>query len=368
MPNSAAAVPPSDTGRHRRRALRPLPLVAAGALLASAVVALPQFTPDAQAATTLRGYADARGTKIGAAVADGPLRNESAYTTVLDREFNSLTAENAMKWDALEPNRGSYDWAAADRLVDRAAAHNQGVRGHTLVWHSQLPSWLKNGNFSASELNTILKKHIDTTVGRYKGRVYAWDVVNEAFDENGTMRRNSLWQEKLGTGHIANALRWAHAADPSAKLYINDYNIEADNAKSDGLYDLARQLLAQGVPLDGIGFQSHFVVGQVPSSMKANLKRFSDLGLEVSVTELDVRIPLPASSAELDQQSADYKTASENCLGVPRCAGVTVWGVTDKYSWIPGTFNGYGAALPYNGSYAAKPAYTGLSKGLDPWA
>lgn len=358
---------PTSRTHRRRRLLRPLPLAAVGALVATAAVAVPQFTPDASAATTLRGYADGRGVRIGAAVADGPLQSESAYTAVLDREFNSVTAENAMKWDALEPSRNSYNWAAADRLVSHAAAHNQGVRGHTLVWYAQLPSWLKNGNFSASELNTLLKKHIDTTVGRYKGKIYAWDVVNEAFNEDGSMR-SSLWQNKLGTGHVADALRWAHAADPNARLYINDYNIEADNAKSDALYNLAKQLLAQGVPLHGIGFQSHFVVGQVPSSMKANLKRFSDLGLEVSVTELDVRIPLPASSAELAQQSTDYKTASENCLGVPRCAGVTVWGLTDKYSWVPGTFSGYGAALPYNESYGAKAAYTGLSNGLNPAA
>ncbi|MCX4978889.1 endo-1,4-beta-xylanase [Streptomyces sp. NBC_00620] len=351
----------------RRRVPRPLPLIAAGALLATAAVTLPQLTPEASAATTLRGYAHARGVRIGAAVGDGPLTSDSAYTAVLDREFNSVTAENAMKWDALEPSRGGYNWAAADRLVAHAAAHNQGVRGHTLAWYSQLPSWLKNGNFSAAELNTILKKHIDTTLGRYKGKVYAWDVVNETFNEDGSMR-SSLWQDKLGTGYIANALRWAHAADPAAKLYINDYNIEADNAKSDALYALAKQLLAEGVPLNGIGFQSHFVVGQVPSTMKANLKRFSDLGLEVSVTELDIRIPLPASAAELAQQSADYKLASENCLGVARCAGVTVWGVTDKYSWIPGTFSGFGAALPYNESYAPKPSYTGLSNGLNPAA
>ncbi|MFF1682957.1 endo-1,4-beta-xylanase [Streptomyces sp. NPDC058256] len=361
-------MPHTSRPHHRRRRVpRPLPLAAAGALLATAAVTLPQLTPEASAATTLRGYADARGVRIGAAVGDGPLTSDSAYTTVLDREFNSVTAENAMKWDALEPSRGGYNWAAADRLVAHAAAHNQGVRGHTLAWYSQLPSWLKNGNFSAAELNTILKKHIDTTLGRYKGKVYAWDVVNETFNEDGSMR-SSLWQDKLGTGYIANALRWAHAADPAAKLYINDYNIEADNAKSDALYALAKQLLAEGVPLNGIGFQSHFVVGQVPSTMKANLKRFSDLGLEVSVTELDIRIPLPASAAELAQQSADYKLASENCLGVARCAGVTVWGITDKYSWIPGTFSGFGAALPYNESYAPKPSYTGLSNGLNPAA
>ncbi|MGW2521759.1 endo-1,4-beta-xylanase [Streptomyces sp. NPDC001617] len=356
-----------DTPRpHRRRRLfRPLPLAAAGALVAAAAVALPQLTPDASAATTLRGYADGRGVKIGAAVGDTPLGSDSSYTTVLDREFNSVTAENAMKWDAVEPTRGSFNWAAADRLVAHAQAHHQGVRGHTLVWYAQLPSWLKNGNFSASELNSILKSHIDTEVGRYKGKVYAWDVVNEAFNDDGSMR-GSLWQTKLGTGYIASALKWAHAADPAAKLYINDYNIEGTGAKSNALYALAKQLLANGVPLNGIGFQSHFVVGGVPSSMKANLKRFSDLGLEVSVTELDIRIPLPASAAELAQQSTDYKTASENCLGVARCAGITTWGITDKYSWVPGTFSGYGAALPYDENYAAKPAYTGLSNGLNP--
>ncbi|MEU9451275.1 endo-1,4-beta-xylanase [Streptomyces sp. NPDC048277] len=365
--STQASTPSPSSHRRRRRVLRPLPLAAAGLLVATGVYALPQLTPGASAATTLRGYADARGVRIGTAVGDSALTSDSSYTAVLDREFNSVTAENAMKWDAVEPTRGGFDWAAADRLVAHAAAHKQGVRGHTLVWYSQLPSWLRNGDFSATQLNSILKSHIDTEVGRYKGRVYAWDVVNEAFNDDGSMR-SSLWQTKLGTGYIANALKWAHAADPAARLYINDYNIEADNAKSDALYALAKQLLAQGVPLNGIGFQSHFVVGKLPSTMKANLKRFSDLGLEVSVTELDVRIPLPASAAELAQQSKDYKTASENCLGVPRCAGVTVWGITDKYSWVPSTFTGYGAALPFDERYTAKPAYTGLSKGLDPKA
>jgi endo-1,4-beta-xylanase len=275
-----------------------------------------------------------------------------------------VTPENEMKWDTVERSRGSFNFAPADQIVSHASAHGQRVRGHTLVWHSQLPGWVSSIT-DANTLRAVMNNHITTAMNHYKGKVYAWDVVNEAFNEDGSMR-GSLWQTKLGTGYIANALRWAHAADPAAKLYINDYNIEADNAKSDALYSLAKQLLADGVPLNGIGFQSHFVVGQVPSTMKANLKRFSDLGLEVSVTELDIRIPLPASSAQLAQQSADYKLASENCLGVARCAGVTVWGVSDKYSWIPGTFSGYGAALPYDETYAPKPAYAGLSNGLNP--
>jgi endo-1,4-beta-xylanase len=168
----------------------------------------------------------------------------------------------------------------------------------------------------------------------------------------------------MGSGYLADALRTAHAADPGAVLYLNDYNIEGVNAKSNAMYSLAQSLLSQGVPLGGIGLESHFIAGQVPSSLLTNMQRFAALGLDVAVTELDDRIALPASSAALQQQAADYGTVVSDCLAVSRCVGVSQWGVDDGHSWIPGTFPGYGAATMYDSGYQPKPAYNATVEAL----
>jgi endo-1,4-beta-xylanase len=161
----------------------------------------------------------------------------------------------------------------------------------------------------------------------------------------------------MGSGYIADALRTAHAADPNAKLYLNDFNIEGTNTKSNAMFNLAQQLLSQGVPLNGIGFESHFILGQVPSSMQANMQRFANLGLDVAVTELDVRIQLPASSANLQQQATDFSNVTRDCLGVSRCVGVSQWGVDDGHSWIPGAFSGFGAADLFDSNFQPKAAF-----------
>ena len=168
----------------------------------------------------------------------------------------------------------------------------------------------------------------------------------------------------MGSGYIADALRTAHAADPGAQLYLNDYNIEGENAKSNAMYSLVQSLLAQGVPINGVGFESHYIVGQVPSSLLANMQRFAALGVNVAVTELDDRIQLPASTASLNQQATDYATVVRDCLQVSRCVGVSQWGVGDADSWIPGTFPGWGAATMYDQNYQPKPAYSATLSAL----
>ena len=208
-----------------------------------------------------------------------------------------------------------------------------------------------------------MEAHITTEVNHYKGKIYAWDVINEPFNEDGSLRQDAF-TSAMGTGYLADAIRTAHTADPNAKLYINDYNIEGENAKSNALYSLAQSLLSQGVPLGGIGLESHFIVGQVPSSMLANMQRFAALGLDVAITELDDRIPLPASSGSLQQQATDYATVVKDCLAVTRCPGVSQWGVGDADSWIPGTFPGYGAATMYDSNYQPKPAYNATATAL----
>lgn len=267
-----------------------------------------------------------------------------------------VTPGNEMKWDTTEPGNGSYNFGPGDAIVNFATAHSMRVRGHNLVWHSQLPSWVNS--LPVSQVKAAMEAHITTEVNHYKGKIYAWDVVNEPFNEDGSYRQDAFYKAfGGGAAYIADAIRTAHAADPSAKLYVNDYNVEGQNAKSNALYSLAQTLLSQGVPLSGIGLESHFIVGQVPSSLQANMQRFAALGLDVAVTELDDRIPLPASSGNLNQQGTDYGNVVKACLAVSRCVGVSQWGVDDGHSWIDGTFPGYGAATMYDRNYQPKAAY-----------
>ncbi|MFE2421425.1 endo-1,4-beta-xylanase [Streptomyces hokutonensis] len=340
--------------RSLRTGLSLAALVTGAALLFTAPAAHAADTP-------LRDLAAAKGKVVGTAVTGSKLTG--SYGDIAGAQFSSLTPGNAMKWGTVEPTQGSFDWTEADRIVAFAQAHNQQVRGHTLVWHSQNPSWLTNGTWTSAQLSSLLQNHISTEVGRYKGEIAAWDVVNEPFNEDGTYR-STLWYNGLGANYIAQALTWAHAADPAAKLYINDYNVEGVNAKSTALYNLVKSLEAAGVPIDGVGLQAHLILGQVPATLQQNIQRFADLGVDVAITELDVRVALPADSAELAQQKADFKSVVAACAAVARCVNITVWGFTDSDSWVPGTFPGYGAATPYDENYAPKPAYYGIAEAL----
>ena len=331
-----------------------LPLLLLGALLAVAPAAHAADPP-------LRDLAAAKGKVIGTAVTGSKLTG--TYGDLAGAQFNSLTPGNAMKWGSVEPTRGSYNWAEADQIVNFAEAHGQQVRGHTLVWHSQNPSWLTNGTWTGAQLSQLMTDHIALEVGRYKGRLAAWDVVNEPFNEDGSYRQ-TLWYNGLGSGYIAQALTAARAADPAAKLYINDYNVEGVNAKSTALYNLVKSLKEQGVPIDGVGLQAHLIVGQVPGTLQQNIQRFADLGVDVAITELDIRMALPSDSTKLAQQAADYKAVMNACVAVARCVGATVWGFTDSDSWIPSTFPGQGAATPYDENYAPKPAYYAITEAL----
>ncbi|MFM9588920.1 endo-1,4-beta-xylanase [Streptomyces scabiei] len=349
------------TPRNPRRA-RLTPLLATLTALAAALLATAPTANAAHAADPpLRDLAAAKGKGIGTAVTGSKLTG--TYGEIAAREFNWLTPGNAMKWASVEPTRGNFDWTEADRIVDFAEAHDQDVRGHTLVWHSQNPDWLQNGTWTPAQLGQLMKDHIALEVGRYKGRLAAWDVVNEPFNEDGTYRQ-TLWYNGLGTDYIAQALTAARAADPAAKLYINDYNVEGVNAKSTALYNLVRDLKARGVPIDGVGLQAHLILGQVPATLQQNIQRFADLGVDVAVTELDIRMQLPATQAKLAQQRTEYDAVVKACVAVARCTAVTVWGFTDSDSWIPDVFPGEGAATPYDENYAPKPAYHGIVTAL----
>jgi endo-1,4-beta-xylanase len=318
----------------------------------------------ASAATPLRTLAAAKGKFIGFAAATGPLANEAAYRTIAQTEFNQITAENAMKWDATEPSDNSWNFSGADQIMALAAANNQQVHGHTLVWHSQTPGWVQG--LGATAMRTAMQDHIATLAGRYASNpaMVSWDVVNEVFDESGGFR-SSFWYNTLGSGFIADAFRYARAADPNARLCINDYNVEGINAKSTAMYNLVRTLRQQNVPVDCVGFQGHLATQYgFPGDMRQNLQRFADLGVEVRITELDIRIQMPRTSAKDATQAQYYSNAVNACLAVTACAGVTIWGFTDRHSWVPDTFPSEGAALIYDENYQAKPSYTAVNTAL----
>ena len=305
----------------------------------------------------LRTLARRAGIRIGTAVDMSALDDDATYRRLVAREFNTVTAENVMKWGPLEPQRGVYDWAPADQLVDFARRNGQTVRGHTLVWHNQLPEWLTSGTFTPAELRQILRRHIFEVVGHFKGRIWHWDVANEVIDDNGRLR-DSIFLRTLGPGYIADAFRWAHQADPRARLYLNDYNNEGVNAKSDAYHALVRQLRREGVPVHGYGMQGHFATQYgFPGDVLQNMRRFEALGLETAFTEVDVRITLPVDAAELQAQAQGYNTLLQACLLARRCVSYTVWGFTDRYSWVPGVFPGEGAANLLDENYRTKPAY-----------
>ena len=315
----------------------------------------------------LRASAEERGFFMGAAVAMTPFRNEAIYQETLKGEFNMIVAENAFKWDALRPSRDTFNFVDADTLVEFAQSNNMRVRGHTLVWHNQLPGWLTAGNFTRDEIVEILRDHIATLVGRYRGRVWAWDVVNEAVeDATGGLRTNSFWHQRLGPEYISLAFEFARQADPDARLYYNDYSIEGLNRKSETVYELLRDLKNAGAPVDGVGWQMHQVNGfRIEQQHHTNAQRLASLGLELSITEMDVRINLPSTFVELQQQAAAYGDVINFCLTEKACKALVMWGFTDRHSWIPGFFSGWGEALILDMSYQPKPAYTALKEVLE---
>ncbi|MFF6993828.1 endo-1,4-beta-xylanase [Streptomyces sp. NPDC008313] len=342
----------------------------AAVLLSAAllVTAAPAASAHGGGDAPLRALAHRDHVRIGTAVDTTALADDTTYRRTTAREFDSVTAENVMKWESVEPERGTYDWAQADTLVRFARDHGQAVRGHTLVWHSQLPAWLttgvEDGSIDAAELRSILHRHITTEVKHFKGNIYQWDVVNEVFEEDGSLR-NSIWLRKLGPSYIEDAFRWAHQADPKAKLFLNDYNVEGVNAKSTAYYELARKLRAKGVPVQGFGIQGHLSTQYgFPADVAGNLARFDRLGMQTAFTEVDVRMPTPADATGLATQATYFRGLLDACLDTRGCRSFTVWGFTDKYSWVPGVFEGEGAATLLDEDYVRKPAYEAVRQGL----
>jgi endo-1,4-beta-xylanase len=317
------------------------------------------------AAEGLRDLAQAAGIRIGAAVDVAVLEKDDRYRRLLAREFNLVTPENAMKFSVVQPERGRFDFTEADALVAFAQAHGMQVNGHVLVWHQQLPEWLTQGQFSRDELKAILREHIQTLVARYRGRIASWDVAAEAVDEDGKPRE-TIWSRGIGPDYLALAFRWAHEADPQARLRYNDYGGEGTGAKANGIYELVGALRWQGVPVHGVGLQMHLTLDDAPKAedVRYNMQRLAALGLDTEITEMDVRLALPATRAGSDAQAALYRSMLQTCLAVRHCRSFSTWGVSDRHSWIPEFFPGQGAALLGDAEDRAKPAYYSVRRAL----
>jgi endo-1,4-beta-xylanase len=316
----------------------------------------------------LRNAAASAGKLLGAAIQSGYL-SEAPYNATLSKHFSYLTAEYEMKWDPVQRTQGVYDFTGADQIVAFAEARGMRVKGHALVWHGATPAWVNT--LSEPELRIAMEDHIRTVAGRYRGRVYAWDVVNEAVADDGQPNtgglRNTVFLQGLGPGYIAEAFRAARKAAPDARLYYNEYSIEGASAKFERTYALVKDLVDDGVPIDGVGFQMHVEGQSYPpaAQIAANMQRLAELGLAVNISEMDVRIRLAPGDlvARLETQKRAYREIVGVCVAQPLCDGITFWGFTDRYSWID-TFFGPDDPLLFNDSYGAKPAAYGVQDAL----
>ena len=363
--------------------------VLAGATAANALTSpakLPgQFHPPADSLGALAAPINLR---IGNAVNMDKLNVDAAYTSIVANQFSTVTPENVMKWDSIEPTQGQLNFGPGDRLISFAQQHGQLVRGHTLLWHNQLPGWLTtgvgNGTISNDQLRDILKQHIFAEAGHFKGKIWQWDVANEVFANAWDphpladgINGDDFWVSHLGEGIIADAFRWAHQADPHALLFYNDFNIAGEdgtNAKADAVYAWVKSLQAQGVPINGVGEQGHLDTqyGFSGARMQADLARYASLGVKVAITEADVRtfvettdsLQTPTDNLAQFAQPFEFDQELKACLAVSSCISFTIWDVDDADSWVPGFFTGEGYATLYDTNLNPKTAYTTLQQDL----
>lgn len=320
----------------------------------------------------LSELADPFDIKIGAAVRHDPLFEDEAYRNLLIEQVNLIIPEHNLKMDALRPSPDEYNFKRADALIDFAEEHNMAVRGHTLVWHIALPRWLRDRNeqdFTDEELHDILEDHIRTVVSRYRGRIAYWDVVNETIRRD--TLRETLWLESIGDNYIDLAFQWAHESDPDAHLMFNDFDIrDLLNEKSDAAFTFIKGMVERGVPVHGVGFQMHLDVleGLDPRQLEANMRRYADIGLEVHITELDIRVgEHPGTQAERLAVQADiYIAVMEACLRVDNCSTYSTWGIADAYNWIERRW-GPDEPLLFDDNFRPKPAAFGLANLLTQW-
>ena len=324
---------------------------------------------------TLRSLAEERGRYIGAILNSEWFNNaiESQFEEIHKAQFNAVVAENEMKFDATEPNKGQFSYAKGDKMVEYAKANKMRVRGHALAWHSQVPGWVNNIR-DKKELLDVLKNHIDNVVGHWKGEIAEWDVVNEAVnDDDHTWRSNgSVWFQSIGADFLDSAFVWAHAADPDAELCYNDYSIEwgvGQGSKGGFVVEQVKRWKASGIPITCVGTQTHIEIAHetTPANVRALAKALAEYDVVLNITELDVGFPQGSAgslgASDYAKQGHLYRQFMDVFLEEPNMGEFVIWGLTDAHSWLDGQ-QGRTQGLLYDKQYKAKPAYDSLIASL----
>ena len=317
----------------------------------------------------LRVLGAEQGVRIGTAIDDEALVHDADYVALVEREVDMVVAENVMKWSTIQPQQGEFDFEAADRLVEFAEANEMAVRGHVLVWSRQLPDWVREANWSRDEAIDVLREHITMLVGRYRGRIEQWDVVNEPIAQDGDGLEVNPWLELIGPDHIELAFEFAREADPDAELFINDFDGAFPGDRTDRLLALAGDLVDVSAPIDGVGLQFHHRAADsfTADDVVSVFDRIDALGLQAAVTEADVRIELvdgEPSAGDLAAQAELVGAILEGCIAADNCDTFVMWGLTDRWSWVPDTFPGEGVATLFDTNGAPKPAHESLQLAL----
>ncbi|KAK3903605.1 endo-1,4-beta-xylanase D [Staphylotrichum tortipilum] len=295
-------------------------------------------------------WAKEAGLKYFGTAVDNPSLSNQAYMKIArdSSEFGSITPANGQKWSNTEGSQGRFSYGSGDAITSVAKQSGQLLRCHTLVWHNQLPV---SSSFSRDQMQRIITAHIQNVAGHYKGQCYAWNVVNEVLENDGTFRQSPMYRA-MGIKFITHSFKTAAQTDPLAKLYLNDFNIErCCNAKINATISLLKTVIAAGAPVHGVGMQGHSRVGKSPSKreMKEAMAQFAELVDEVAFTEVDIRhTKLPVTAEDREQQARDYVEVVGACLETAKCVGVTVWDFTDQYSWIPSQYPGEGEACLFD--------------------
>lgn len=307
---------------------------------------------------------------IGVAVSMSELENNSSYRNIAFDQFNRFTPGNALKPDAIHPSPDYYYFDEADSLVTLAHRNDKLVHGHTLIWHNQLPHWMETFEGSREEWIDMMKAHIQTTVTHFGDRVPSWDVVNEAFEDNGAFREN-IWFQHIGEEYIKMAFEFANEANPDALLFYNDFNVAEKSRKCKAIVDHLSKLKEDGVPIHGVGMQLHmfnFTPGE--NAIRTAVEALVEKGFMIHFSEVDISMNLNGdmtlSDSKLQKQGRRMRTLVDVFQEVPSTQqfGITVWGVSDNDSWIPSFFGREDYPLLYDSDYEPKPMYCGFKEGL----
>lgn len=332
--------------------------IAVAAALAGCILALTSCGKNFRAAAKDHGF------NSGMALAAGDFL-VPANAKIIKNDCNILVCENSMKWANVRPNKTFWNWSDIDAIIKFAEENGMKVKWHTLFWHNQNSNFVSS-SWTREQALEMMDEHIEKIMTRYKGKITEYDVVNEMFEEDGSYRQ-SIWYKTIGPDYIEHALRKAHEVDPDAKLYLNEYNNEEKgHPKADAMYKMVKDFKERGVPVDGVGLQLHLdaTLNYSEEAIRQNIRRYNDIGVDISFSELDVRIPTknPESYEKLqeDVYLMLYRLAKEE----PNVKSVITWGFTDAHSWVPSTFPGTGNALMYDRDLKAKPVYKAVLKEL----